>query len=43
MTQVLEFVPRVGQGPTYLVNIMNADVLVAQGARASGTMIFTTC
>ena len=43
-TQVVEIPPRVRQGPTrlfYIINIMAADVLATQGARASATMILT--
>ena len=43
MTQVAEILPRVRQ-ELYLfciVNIMGADVLATQGARASASMIFT--
>ena len=44
MTQLVEILPQVRQGPTYLfyiVNIMVADVLATKGARASATMILT--
>ena len=42
MTQVVEILPHVRQGPTYFtVNIMAADDLAMQRARASATMIFT--
>ena len=41
-TQVVEIPPRVRQGPVYyIINIMAADVLATQGARASATMILT--
>ena len=43
LTQVVEILPQVRQGGlTYpTVDIMAADVLATQGARASATMIFT--
>ena len=43
MTQVIEILPGVRQELNlfYIVNIMGADVLTMQGARASATMIFT--
>ena len=42
MTQVVEILPQIRQGPTYsTVSIMGADVLATQGARASATMILT--
>ena len=42
MTQVVEVLPRVRQELTYsALNIMVADVLVTQGARASATMILS--
>ena len=42
MTQVVEILPRVRQELTYsALNIMVADVLVTQGARASATMILS--
>ena len=42
MTQVAAIFPQVSQESTYCtVNIMGADVLVTQGARASATTIFT--
>ena len=40
-TQVVEIPPRVRQGLFYIINIMAADVLATQGARASATMILT--
>ena len=41
--QVVQIVSQVRQGLTlfYIVNIMGADVLLTQGARASSAMIFT--
>ena len=42
--QVVEILPQIRQEPTGLfciVNIMAADVLATQGARASATMILT--
>ena len=41
MTQVIEILPQVRTYAFYLVNIMAADVLVMQGAKASATMILT--
>ena len=42
MTWVVEILPQVRQELAYsTVNIMGADVLATQGARASATMIFT--
>ena len=42
MTQVVEILPQVRRTYlSYMVNIMGADVLATQGARASATMIFT--
>ena len=41
MTQVVEILPHVKQGPK-LISSMVADDLATQGARASATMIFTT-
>ena len=44
MSQEVEILPRIRQGPTYLfciVNIMAADDLATQGARASATMLLT--
>ena len=44
ITQVVEILPQVSKIRTYLfyiVNIMGADVLPTQGARASATMIMT--
>ena len=42
MTQVVEILPHVRQGPTYSTSsIMFASVLATQGARASATTIFT--
>ena len=44
-TQVVEIPPRVRQGPAYstyiVINIMAADVLATQGARASAAIILT--
>ena len=42
MTQVIEILPHVRQELNlfYIVNIMGADVLATQGARASATMLF---
>ena len=41
--QVVEILPQVWQDLNlfYIINIMGADVLATQGARASATMIFT--
>ena len=41
--QVVEILPQIRQGPTYfyIVNIMTADVLAIQGARASATIKLT--
>ena len=40
MTQVVEILPQLRQDYLfYIVNIMGADVLATQGARASATMI----
>ena len=43
MTQVVEILSNGRQGPTwvYKVNIMAADDLATQGARASATMMLT--
>ena len=43
MTQVVEIFTQVRQGPTYsiIVNVMAADILATQGARAAATMILT--
>ena len=44
MTHVDEILPHVRQGPTYqeyIVNVMAADDLETQRARASATMILT--
>ena len=42
MTKIVEILPRVRQGPTYLtVNIMAADRLTTQGARTPATMILS--
>ena len=42
MTQTAETLPQVRQGHLfYIINIMAADDLATQGARASATMIFT--
>ena len=43
MMQVVEILPQVRQelNLLYIVNIMGADVLATQGAKASATMIFT--
>ena len=41
LRQAVEILPYVMTLLFYTVNIMGADVLVMQGARASATMIFT--
>ena len=43
MTQIVEILPQLRQGPTYseIVSIMGGDVLATQGARPSATMILT--
>ena len=42
MTQIVEIHPHVRPGPAYsIVNIMAADDLATQGARASAPMMFT--
>ena len=41
LTQVFEILPQVWQELFYMINVMGADVLASQGARASATMIYT--
>ena len=39
MTQEIKILPHVRQDLTYIVNIIGADVLATQGAKASATVI----
>ena len=44
MTRVVEILPQVRQGTTYIfyiVNVMAADILATQESKASATMILT--